>query len=131
YAMPFDATSRAHSACVLHPIGVAIVRPREDVGDAPFFRATGAVCSLPELAKAARASGFLNAAPDPDGILRRVPLLIELDGRVYPALALAAVTAASGVREFALKVANVNAASLTVGDRTVPLDGKSNLLVRY
>ena len=131
YAMTFDATSRAHSACVLHPIGVAIVRPREDVGDAPFFRATGAVCSLPELAKAARASGFLNAAPDPDGILRRVPLLIELDGRVYPSLALATVAAATGARDAALRVSNVNAASLILDKRVVPLDGKGNLLLRY
>ena len=39
--------------------------------------------------------GFLNAAPDPDGILRRVPLLMEFGGRVYPGLALAAVAAAT------------------------------------
>jgi len=130
YALTFDASATASSGCVLHPVGLALVEAREESGS-PFFRASGAICNLPSLARAAGASGFLNAAPDADGILRRVPLLIELDGRVYPALALAAVTAASGVREFALKVANVNAASLTVGDRTVPLDGKSNLLVRY
>ena len=69
---------------MLHPVGVAIVQPPDETGDAPFFHATGVVCSLPMLAQAAGASGFLNAAPDSDGILRRVPLLAELDGRVYP-----------------------------------------------
>ena len=48
------------------------------------------------LSKAAGASGFLNAAPDPDGLLRRAPLLLEYDGRVYPALALAAVAVTTG-----------------------------------
>ena len=32
------------------------------------------------IARAAERSGFLNAAPDRDGILRRVPLLAEFDG---------------------------------------------------
>jgi adenylate cyclase len=83
------------------------------------------------LAEAAALSGFLNAAPDSDGILRRVPLLAELDGRVYPGLALAAVAAATGARDMALRIANVNASVLTIDNRTVPVDGKSNLLLRY
>ena len=83
------------------------------------------------LAEAAGASGFLNAAPDPDGILRRVPLVVELDGRLYPSLALAAVASVTGARDMALYVSTVNAASLTIDERIVPLDGKSNLLARY
>jgi CHASE2 domain-containing sensor protein len=131
YAMTFDAAARARSACVLHPLGLAIIEPREGAGDAPFFRGTGAVCSLPILAQAAGASGFLNAAPDSDGILRRAPLLLELDGHVYPGLALSAVAAATGAGHVALRISNVNAVSLILDDRIVPLDGKSNLLLRY
>src|SRR5205085_2329962 len=58
-------------------------------------------------------------------------LIVELEGRVYPALALEAVAAATRTSDMALRVANVNASSLTIGDRAVPLDGKSNLLLRY
>ena len=47
----------------------------------PVFHATGAVCSLSQLNEAAGRSGFLNAAPDADGILRRVPVLMEVEGR--------------------------------------------------
>jgi adenylate cyclase len=130
YAMKFDGAADGSSECVQHPLGLAIVRRGDDDGD-PFFRATGAVCSLPELTTAAGTSGFLNAAPDPDGILRRVPLLIGFNDRVYPALALAAVTAVSGTREVALHVANVNTSRLMLDGRSVPLDGKSNLIVRY
>jgi adenylate cyclase len=131
YGLTFEAAPRAQRACVLHPIGIAIVQPPDETKYEPLFHATGAVCNLPMLAEAAATSGFLNAAPDSDGILRRVPLLAELDGRVYPGLALAAVAAATGARDIALRIANVNASSLTIDNRTVPVDGKSNLLLRY
>ena len=131
YGLTFDAASHAQSACVLHPIGLAIVRPPDEAKHEPLFHATGAVCNLPILAEAAGTSGFLNAAPDSDGILRRVPLLAELGGRMYPGLALAAVAAATGARDMALRIANVNASVLTIDNRTVPVDGKGNLLLRY
>src|SRR5204862_343395 len=131
YGLTFDTAPRAQRACVLHPVGIAIVQPPDETRYEPLFHATGAVCNLPMLAEAAAASGFLNAAPDSDGILRRVPLLAELDGRVYPGLALAAVAAATGARDMALRIANVNASTLTMDNRTVPVDGKGNLLLRY
>ena len=131
YALTFDGAAGTRGGCVLHPLGLAMLEPAEDTDDTPFFRASGAVCSLPKLAQAAGASGFLNAAPDGDGILRRVPLLAELDGRVYPGLALSAVAGATRTHDVALRVLNVNASSLILDSRTVPLDGKSNLLVRF
>jgi CHASE2 domain-containing sensor protein len=130
YAFTFDEP-RGARACVLHPVPLAVVHPRGDAVDAPLFRASGAICNLPELAEAGGASGFLNAAPDRDGILRRLPLLIELDGRIYPALALAVVTAATGAREMTLRTDDVNTASLILDDRLVPLDGRGNMLLRY
>ena len=130
YALTFDGATASSSPCLQHPLGLAIVRRGDQVPDDPFFRATGAVCGLPALTQAAGASGFLNAAPDPDGILRRVPLLMEFNGRVYPALALAAVAATTGTRDMAIRVANVNTSWLMLGGG-VPLDGKSNLLLRY
>jgi CHASE2 domain-containing sensor protein len=131
YALTFDPVQHERTACVLHPIGLAVVHPSQETGSAPYFHATGAVCSLPALARAAGASGFLNAAPDPDGILRRVPVVAELDGRMYPSLAVAAVSAFTGARDLTLRVSNVNAAVLAIDQRTVPLDGRSNLLARY
>lgn len=131
YGLTFDKAPRAPVPCVLHPIGLAIIRPPGETSDQALFHATGAVCNLPALGESVAASGFLNAAPDADGILRRVPLAAQLDGRVYPGLALAAVAATTGARDMALRIINVNAAELAVGDRTVPVDGKGNLRLRY
>jgi adenylate cyclase len=130
YAFTFE-DAESSSECVLHPWSVAFIQSPEEGADEPLFRASGAICSLPILARAAAKSGFLNAAPDSDGILRRVPLLIQRDGGVYPQLALAAVSTATGASVDALRVSNVNASLLIFDNHLVPLDGKGNLLVRY
>ena len=42
--------------------------------------------TYPALSSAARGIGFLNLTPDPDGILRRLPLLVRYRGDIYPSL---------------------------------------------
>ena len=130
YGLTFEEHTAESEHCVLHPFSTVVVQRGGDEVR-PFFRATGVVCSLAPVAAAAGASGFLNAAPDRDGILRRVPLLAELHGHVYPSLALAAVSALTGTRDAVVHVANDNSTSLALGERVVPLDGRGNLLVRF
>src|SRR5262245_35718953 len=79
YGLTFESAPPERAQCVLHPYSTVLVQRGDSTDPSPFFRATSAVCSLPMLAEAAGASGFLNAAPDRDGILRRVPLLAELN----------------------------------------------------
>jgi len=128
YAMRFDDEPDGQT-CSPPPLGLSIAQAAD--GDEPVFRATGAICSLPELTAAAGAQGFLNAAPDSDGILRRVPLLLRLGDSTYPSLALATVAAMTGTKNVTLRVENGNANTLALNGHDVPLDGKSNLLVRY
>jgi adenylate cyclase len=129
YALTFDRGSPAPPDCPRPPFNIAVVSGDENLD--PFFHAAGAICSLRPLMTAAAASGFLNAAPDADGILRRVPLLLQYQGRVYPSLALAAVTTATHASLDVVRIANANTVSLSLGDGWVPLDGKSHMLVRY
>ena len=131
YAFTFDPSQAAGTDCVLHPISLPILHPGGTTIDSPVFHASGAICSLPPLARAAGASGFLNAVPDADGTLRRVPVLIEYQGRIYPSLSLAAMMASTGARAIALRSANVNTSALILDRTEVPLDGRGNLLLRY
>jgi signal transduction histidine kinase/ActR/RegA family two-component response regulator len=129
HAFRFESAAGGSPRCLLHPLRAMIVQREGDAGDLPLFTATGALCSLPILAEAAGASGFLNAAPDLDGILRRAPLVLAFNGRTYPALALAALMGDTETAE--LRVVNANTVSLAIADRTIPLDGRGNLLLRY
>jgi signal transduction histidine kinase len=129
YAMTFD-DAPDRRGCVLHPLRAAVVEAGR-AQTSRLYRASGAVCNLPVLAEAAGSSGFLNAAPDSDGILRRVPLVIALDNRLYPALSLAAVVAMTGTDQIHLRIAEAQTTWLALGERSAPLDGNGNLLVRY
>jgi adenylate cyclase len=132
YALTFDRPAAAPAACLPHGLNTAIIRSGTDEESNPFFQATGSICNLPTLTRAAGGAGFMNAAPDSDGILRRVPLLLQAGGQIYPSLALAAVQTALGQsRAAVLRIANANTLWLSLGDREVPLDGRSHLLVRY
>jgi adenylate cyclase len=103
-------------------------------GDHPphagFAEVRGAICPLPVLAEAAGATGFINAIPDPDGRLRRVPLLVRQGDSVYPGLALAAVRRVTGGGPLVLDARADGSLALTVGGHSVALDGRGRMLVR-
>jgi HD-GYP domain-containing protein (c-di-GMP phosphodiesterase class II) len=140
YAMVFEDGPGSSKGCFQHPMGLAIIRRDDEASEDPFFRASNVICNLQILSRAAAGSGFMNAAPDADGILRRVPLLAEFDGAVFPSLALAAVSASGDTRDALLHAANVNSSTLVLTSRAasdaarqqaIPLDGNSSVLLRY
>jgi serine phosphatase RsbU (regulator of sigma subunit)/CHASE2 domain-containing sensor protein len=57
----------------------------------------GAILPLPELGSRA-AAGIINVVPDDDGIIRQIPLVMTIRGRVYPSLALRALMTALGTK---------------------------------
>jgi adenylate cyclase len=132
YAFTFGATPRADRGCVLHPLDLALVHARNlRSAREQLFHADGVTCTLPALARAAGASGFVNAGPDRDGLLRRIPLLMAFGDHVYPSLALTAVRRATSSRHLTLKPLSHQRAELTMGEQLVPLDERGTLLVRF
>lgn len=61
-----------------------------------IWRADGALGPLPELATAAQGLGTVALAADPDGPIRRVPLLVSIDRMLRPGFAVEAVRLAQG-----------------------------------
>ena len=130
FALTFDRRppGAAAHACVLHPLEP--VRRDRDSTSVRLFAGTGAVCSVEALARAAKASGAINASPDADGVLRRLPMLVVLDGRTYPSLALAAVHLAQP-GPLVLEAAADGGQRLRLGERVVALDAAGQALVRF
>jgi CHASE2 domain-containing sensor protein len=118
--------------CHLERIGLA--RDAETppgAGGLGVPRATGVVCSLVPLARAARASGFLNAAPDADGVLRRMPQLVEFRGDLYPSLALATIRTALAARQLAVVDPPKGRPILWLDQRVFPLEEDGSVLLRF
>jgi adenylate cyclase len=86
------------------PASVTLIE-RELPGAVPWLpflpKADSALLPLPELRESAPL-GFINAAPDTDGIIRRIPLLIRIGDRVWPTLALRTLMRGLGQRNLTL-----------------------------
>lgn len=61
-----------------------------------FTSWNGYGANLPELQRAALGAGHFNPLIDTDGVVRRVPMLVECNGAYYPSLSLAMVQALLG-----------------------------------
>lgn len=132
YAMTFESVEPKGRPCGATPLRVAVERSSQVSDSTSFFRATGGICNLPALVAAARAAGFLNAAPDRDGILRRAPLLVDYNGGMYPGLALSTVALATGAEVSAVRISTDQAGYVRLSNGTeIPTDGRGNLLLRY
>lgn len=128
YQFDFDATRGER--CVLHPLRAAVRSADASDGLADLFDAPGVVCNLAILAQAAGSSGFFNVTPDPDGVLRRVPLVIRHRGLLYPSLALSVYQQAHG-GDAILETGPEGILALRLERRSIPLDRRGNLLVNY
>lgn len=100
--------------------------------------ATGYSANLPVLQQAAASAGFFNASPliDQDGVIRRLPLLQQLDGQLYESLSLALLRLALQQPPLELNSEATGPGtqvveSLQLGRRRIPVDADMAALVPY
>lgn len=128
----FTTAAAEERECTLHPLRASFVKTADarqnDIG---MFQMPGVVCNIGTLAEAAPASGFFNTEPDRDGVIRRTPLFVEHDGKVYPSLSLATLMQAVGDPGCVIKFDALGITSARVGTTVVPLDASGKMLINY
>jgi adenylate cyclase len=92
--------------------------------------------NLPRLQAQAPFAGFFNAMPDFDGVMRRMPMVVEHDGRCYGSLALNLVRAGMGAQALSVLPAGQGGhpwrpPALDLDGLVVPLDKQAMALVPY
>jgi adenylate cyclase len=94
--------------------------------------------TLPQLQEAAASSGFVTTWRDPDGIIRRVPMIIRHGNEVYGSLSLNVAKLYLLIDEIGVKTAPVGdfdaVEKITLGGEggaTIPTDGHGFALVPY
>jgi adenylate cyclase len=102
---------------------------------------TRAVASLAELETFAVGNGALNSTPESDQVIRRVPLILALQGTLYPSLAAEALRVAQGARTDIVKSSGASGvwsfgertgvSAIRIGDFEVPTDANGRLWVRF
>ena len=71
----------------------------------------GAMTPLPIFANAAAGVGFLNWLPDNDRVVRRVPLVLAVNGKLAPSFAMEALRVAQGASSYTIKSSNASGES--------------------
>ncbi|WP_319778861.1 adenylate/guanylate cyclase domain-containing protein [Maridesulfovibrio sp.] len=118
--------------CFVKPVSIAQIRAKGSPALKDLtLNALDAICPLPVLAKASPLCGFYNTITDYDGVVRRVPLIITLNGKQYPSLALATLMKAMGRKNILVKTSPIGIESIRIGKTTIPVDAKGQMLIRY
>jgi adenylate cyclase len=105
----------------------------------PFTTWMGYGGNLPRLLGNAAGAGHFNPITDPDGVVRRVPMIAELDGQYYEALSLAVVRAILGFPQVEpgyapdrfLQRGYTGLEWLQVGKVSIPVDETASALIPY
>ena len=102
-------------------------------GDATRFlpHASHQLSLVPEIAAAARGLGSIGAAPDADGIVRRIPLAVVHDGVILPAFALEVLRVAAGRQPIVIDSGAHGIDGVSVGGLRVPTDPHGGAVLHF
>ena len=96
-------------------------------------QAFGFMAAAPAFAQSSQAVGHITPIVDTDGNIRRVPAVVCYEGNAYPALAVAALSAATGAQPVFKTAPGLlqSGQVLDVGGIQIPVDAKVQLRVSY
>ncbi len=94
-------------------------------------RFDSAIWPLPVLRANASGLGALNFAPDSDGVVRRVPMLLRLNEQIVPTLSAEALRVAQGVRNYMLRSNEAGVQDVRIGAITVPTNAQAEVWLHY
>jgi adenylate cyclase len=69
-----------------------------------FVTYSGIIANIPPVESAAAGVGITNTLPEIDGVVRRMPMVVAVDGRLYPSLAMEVMRVAAGDSTFQVKI---------------------------
>ena len=87
---------------------------------------------LPELANCTQGVGVINTAPEVDGVVRRVPLLMKIGDEVYPNMAIETIRVAVGDPSYQVKADDFGVTAMRVpAYATINTDANARIWLRW
>jgi len=81
--------------------GTAVIGP---MNPEAFVTYPGIIANIASVERAAAGVGMVNTLPEIDGVVRRMPMVVAVNGRLYPSLAMEVMRVAAGDSTFQVKV---------------------------
>jgi len=98
----------------------------------PFmFRLPGLLRNVPVLEEAAAGRGLFTILPEPDGIVRRVPMMMMAQGIIMPSLSFEILRVASGSGTILINADHLGIRSIRVEGFTLATDKNAQLWLHY
>lgn len=128
----FKTAAETMRTCRLHPLNVIWVQnASSDAMSSRLYTADDVDCNLSIFSNAVSHSGFLNAIPDSDGILRRMPLLIRYDRQLFPNLALATLLQMEKTSQIQLREEEYGHMYVCLPHVKIPVDSYGSLMINF
>ncbi|TWX53681.1 CHASE2 domain-containing protein [Colwellia hornerae] len=112
-----------------------VIEQSENFHDTNIISFTGYTNPITRFSAVAAGQGFMNAITDFDGIVRRTPLVIEFEKKLYPSLALETFRVYSLVDEIKMQWSqqfnNAHIEGIKVGKLIIPTDDSAQILIPY
>ena len=97
-----------------------------------LFEWGGMLGPIPELGQSANGVGVVNTAPELDGVVRRVPLLMRIGEDVYPSIAIEVIRVAVGDPSYQVKAGEAGIQAMRVpGFATIETDANARIWLRH
>jgi adenylate cyclase len=91
----------------------------------------GVVDNIPVLAQAAAGHGMLSIRPEPDGVVRRVPMVMKAKGTIIPALSLEMLRVVTHAGAIRIKSDEAGIESVAVPGLVIPTDRNGQLWIHF
>ena len=112
----------------------AVPRGIAKIGDPiPWlFEWPGMLGPIPQLGQSADGVGVLNIAPERDGVVRRMPLIMTVAGETYPAMAIETIRVATQAPSYQVKAGATGVQAVRVpGYPTITTDPYARIWLRW
>jgi adenylate cyclase len=107
------------------------VRPGGKPDEYAFIHAFTAEPNLPAVSEAGLNSGYFNAFPDADGVIRWSPLVIKAGDSFYNPLSLALLQQYFDWEPLVLRLADFGVEGIQIGDIRIPTDEAGRVMINY
>lgn len=108
-----------------------MVRAKKEADESPLINAYAAQPNLPQLSDVGENSGYFNAFPDSDGVIRWSPLVIKFRDNHYASLSLSLLVQYLEWPMLVLNVAEFGVESIRLDKTAIPTDESGRLLINY
>ena len=95
-----------------------------------IYKYDGLITNIEELESQAWGVGLINASPEVDNITRRIPLISQINGDLYPSLPLETIRAIQNKKSYTIKTNEAGIEGIVLRPFDIPTDSDGSIWLK-